>query len=310
MSTAPTSIAPVSAGSAIKPQTLEEKVVWYYILGMYPLYFLGLLPFAATIVGLLAPAYVFFNWLRQPDDAPKQDRVRIPVGVWVWIAFMVVIQVTLIAAHVDFGMSDRVWRTSARMATKGFYVLTFFIIAGGCLNIRPQILYRATSIFCVQNLVASAIVYVWSRTGAESITYMPPLAGKTGGYPILLYLVEGGENRQWLFAPWAPALGFAAAIYLCLVYRDPNKWLRLLAILGVIAMVLGSGSRTGRVCLIAVPIFTWVLSNFLLRPGVQMLTGVGGFVAGVIGPQIFQFLKDYRASLDAERAGSTEVREA
>ncbi|NEQ16378.1 MAG: O-antigen ligase domain-containing protein, partial [Moorea sp. SIO3E2] len=69
----------------MKPQNFEEKVVFYYIISTYLLFFLGAQFVFAPALAWLLTFYLIKKLWQQTSDTPPEERIRIPIGVWVWI---------------------------------------------------------------------------------------------------------------------------------------------------------------------------------------------------------------------------------
>ncbi|HCF29387.1 MAG TPA: capsular biosynthesis protein, partial [Cyanobacteria bacterium UBA11049] len=74
------------------------------------------------------------------------------------------------------------------------------------------------------------------------------------------------------------------------------------------AMILGSGSRLGLICLIVLPIAHFVLIN-IARPTFQITAGVASFFLGAFGFQLLNALLDLKEQITAQRSESSRVRE-
>ena len=130
---------------AIHPENFEEKVIWNAIVWTFPFYLIGALYIVAPAMGWLMVIYLFKRFLDQDETTPECQRVRIPVGVWVWTISMIVMLIALWIGHADWNLGlSKTIKSSVGWA-KGWALMAVFPLIG-CLNIRPQIIYRATSI--------------------------------------------------------------------------------------------------------------------------------------------------------------------
>ncbi|HCF29386.1 MAG TPA: capsular biosynthesis protein, partial [Cyanobacteria bacterium UBA11049] len=217
----------------MKPQNLEEKVVWYYIIGTLLLYFLGAQYVAAPLMAYFLVYRLVRKWWTQTDETPIEERVRIPVGVWVWMGCISFVAIALVMSHLDFGYGNA---QIAKSLVNGF-LRTWALFAVfpliGCLNIRPQIIYRAICILCLQCLILVPITYVLHFAGIDPV-YGMGLLKKIGGnsynyYQVRLYIGAADGMRLYLFAPWAPALGLVANVFFWLSTQEADKRWRFLA---------------------------------------------------------------------------------
>ena len=90
-------------GLWMTPRSFEEAVVWYTIIGMNVLYFMGL-PFILVPVmsWILFGRLVWLLWC-QSDATPPEERIHIPLSLWLWTAGILVIGVALVMGHFDWG---------------------------------------------------------------------------------------------------------------------------------------------------------------------------------------------------------------
>ncbi len=294
----------------IHPQNFEEKAVWYYLLWTYPLFFLGLHPILTSVLGWGLGLYVGLKFWMQTDQTPARDRLRIPIGVWIWAIGMGIVEIALIKGHVNFDYSPvEILKSTFTSFIKGWALFVLFPLIGSCLNIRAALLARGVCILSVQSLFVIGYCTISNLAKIPLPSYAPPL-GRIGGVTrVFLSSTDNylNETRLSLFTPWAPALGLLGIVFACVAYLDSNWIWRLLGVTGAVAMLWTSGSRTGQICLFAVPIFSLVLST-ISRPAVQIATGCGAFLAGIWGPPIYTYFRDLAHAIDQKRAVSSEAR--
>ena len=296
----------------MKPQNLEEKVVWYSLIGTYVFYFLGAQYILVSVIAWLLTLYLGKKLWNQTENTPIEEKVTIPFSVWVWIISMLVMEVALIMAHIDFDLGvGKIITSSINWSRTWAYMALFPLI--GCLNIRPQLLYRAVCIICLQSLIFILICYLAFTLHLPPNLYTSPLH-LIGGNDVTLYKValygfeeETNENRLQLFAPWPPALGMVADVYFFLACQESNKKWRLIGIIGSIAMIIVPFSRLAMLCLATVPLLTWFLVNFT-RPYIQITTGVVSFFVGIFAPLLFNFIQTFKEQFSNARPSSSRVR--
>lgn len=299
----------------MKPQNLEEKIVWYYITGTYVLYLLGLQHFLAPILAYFLAFYACKKLWEQPEDTPEDEKISIPFGVWVWIIFAVVMQIGIVASHLDFDMGlTRIIKSTINFSAKTWALFALFPFIGSCLKIRPELLYRASSILGLQSLILTPISMLAGQLHLPQVLYTSPLykIGAAGEVPYAVYLygsqADTAETRLFLFAPWAPALALVGCIYFFLSSKDPNKKWRWIGMISYAIVVFASASRLGSLVMIVIPPAIWCLSNFLINPTLQITTGAISVVAGFFGQRLYTTLKDFKDGLDAQRSDSSYVR--
>ncbi len=294
----------------LKPQNLPEALVWYCIIGTYLLYLLGALYVCATLLASFLTFYLIRKWWIQTEETPADERISIPISVWVWIVAVLVVEFALIVAHMNFDLGmGQILKSSFSWYRSLSFLALFPLI--GCLKIRPQIIFRAICIFCIQSLFVVIIGFIAQLIKFPIFSYVSPLksfGGVSDSYTVyLFYVLDENQPRLQLFAPWPPALGLAGTIYFFLARQEVNKKLKMLGMIGAVAMILGSVSRLAIICLPIVASLTWLLTN-LARPWLYLSLGTVSVFAGILSPTLLQFLSDIKDQLNQARSGSSEVR--
>lgn len=294
---------------AIKPQNLPEKLIWYYIICTYPIYYLGGQYVLAPLLGYGLALYLFWQWWNQTALTPLEERITVPFTVWLWIAGMLVIELALIVGHLNFDLGlGKIISSSVNRWLRTWTLFPIFMLLGS-LKIRPQLIYRAVCILCIQSLV---MVLIASIIRMPEVIYTSPLQIFGGGefYNVYIFgslLDNGTEFRLVLFTPWAPALGLVANIYFFLARQEEDLKLRWLGMVGAVAMIVGSVSRLAIICLPLVGFLSWLLSN-ISRPLTQLLTGLVIFSGGFLGPTIINTMQTAKEQISQSRPGSSRVR--
>ena len=287
----------------MKPQNLPEKLVWYYIICTYLVYFLGAQFVLAPLLAYFLTIYLLWKWWKQTKETPTEKKIVIPLSVWVWIAAMLAIEVALIVGHLDFNYGlSRIIKSSLSYWLRTWALLALFPLAGS-LNIRPQIIYRAACILCLQSLIIIPFIYFLSPY-FPSVLYVSPLKLFGGsGYAYMITDMLQNKSRLTLFAPFSPTLGLAVNIYFCLVSQESHKKWRVVGMVGAVAMIVLTSSRTAIICLPFVLVSVWFLTNFA-RPWVQAGTGIFCFLVGIFSPIVISSLETLK-----ELFNSNQLRE-
>jgi len=298
----------------MKPQNFEERLIWYFIICTYGIYVLGvLLPFNSLL------AWVLFFYLckklwSQQGDTPVEKRISIPWVLWIWIISMSVMMITKIVAFTDFGMEKNDYIRGIIGWFMSWSLLALFLLVG-CLNIRPQLIYRAVCILCLQSLIIIPICYLAFQIHLPDPIYTSPAERifQTGElfYNVSFYSYSeyNNELRLALFAPWPPAIGIVGNLYFCFALREPDKKWRWIGITGGLAMCVVSGSRLGFLALPGVSLVVWILTNFW-RPTVQMGGGILFFVSGIFSSLLLRVATDFKDAVLGARSESTKIRKA
>lgn len=298
----------------IKPRNFEEKVVWYTITWTYGLYVIGGLYLAAPVIAWVLFFYLCKKLILQNSRTPVEERVTIPFGVWVWIIGMIVMLVALFMGHFDYNLSNGEIIKSAIGWAKGWALLAIFPLIG-CLNIRPELLYRAGCNVCFQTLLVFPIFYIAYLARLPATLYVSPLQAVGGPGPdffaMNLYEIdpEAGSARWRLFTPWAPAVGFVANIYFIFAFQEKSQKWRWAGIMGSLLMCQVSASRLALLNLVVVSSLTGVLSQ-LTRPKMLMGLSFASPVIGLLAPSIIKTYQNFMDAFQAARAGSSRVRAA
>lgn len=294
------------------PVNIEERIVWYSMIGTYGFYLFGALyliaPVIAWLLFLIALQRLLF-WVITED---QRFCVHIPVSVAVWFMGMFVMFIALIVGHIenDYGIGTII-KSSIGWA-KGWALLALFLLVG-CLEIRPQLLYRAACVVCLQTVVlAPMFVFAWLY-GLPQVLYVSPLQAIGGPGPeffaVTLYEIDPGSgNPRWrMFTPWAPALGFVANIYFIFALNEKNLLWKLAGISGALLMIIMSGSRLALVGLIVVSVTCWGLSK-ILKPWMLWLAGIGSMLIGMLAVPLLSLAEQAVTAFRAARADSSRVR--
>ena len=298
----------------IQPQNFPERVVWYSMTWAYVSFLLGATYIVGSVVGWILFAYLLLKLWLQDESTPEAERIVIPGITWVWILGMLMMEVALIMGHLDYNLpTSQIIKSSIGWA-KGWALIALYPLAG-CLNIRPEIIYRAACVICFHTLVISPLLIVAPILHLPEVLYVSPLKAVGAGlgpsfFDVSLYNVDfDWQIRQRLFAPWGPALGFVANIYFTLAMREKNKKWRWYGIIGAVYLSQICKSRLAQVCIVSTPIFIFFLSR-LIRPYILILMGSSSVIAGIFSNNIINAIAAFWTSFKAKRADSSRVRAA
>ncbi len=299
------------ATQALSPESPEERIVWFGLTALYPLYLLGALYIAGPVIGwLLALRVLQRKWQQWRGDQPLQP---VPWPLRVWVLGMLLMLLSLVLGHLDYRLGAGQLIKSSIGWAKGWALLAIFPLAG-TLNIRPQLLFRAAMVVCRQTLwLAPLFIAAWLLRLPETL-YVSPLQAVGGPGPeffaLSLYEIDpqSGLPRWRLFTPWAPALGFVANIFFVFALAEKDRYWQRRGIFASILMVAMSQSRLGAVCLIAIAGLWWFMQRFS-APLSAFATAVLAYVFALVGPWLTTTLESSMEALKAARAASTRVRE-
>jgi hypothetical protein len=298
----------------MKPINAPERWIWYAMIGTYGFWLMGGLYIVGSVLGWVLLVYLIRQWWRQTPQTPPDQRLTIPWVVWVWVGGMVLMEVALIAGHLDFNLGVGLLIKSSIGWAKGWALLALFPLVS-CLPIRPQLLYRAACIIGLQTLILFPFFLLAYLLRFPEVPYVSPLKIVGGPGPeffaLNLYEIDpsNGLPRWRLFTPWAPALGMMGNIYFFLAMQETNRFWKLAGMVGAVFMCVVSVSRLAIVAIVAVLVFNWLLSQarqFWVWLGAGLVSLVGGWMA----PTLWNALETAQDRFRGARENSSRVREA
>jgi hypothetical protein len=298
----------------ISPETAEERIVWHSIRATYAFYIIGALYIVAPVIGWLLLLMLLKRFWHSGHCNPALPNGRLPLTIWLWIGGMLVMLLALIVGHLDFELGTGKTIKSTIGWAKGWALLAIFPLLG-CLDIRPQIIYRASMHVCLHTLLLLPLFIGAWLAGLPQTPYVSPLQVVGGPGPeffaLSLYELDPGTGSpRWrLFTPWAPALGFVANIFFIFALQEQNRRWYLTGIAGSVLMVVMSGSRLALLSLLIVWGSTWLIGR-LRSPLAPFVAALGSTFIGLIGVSLFDAIERFWQAFRAARANSTRVREA
>ncbi|WP_017720617.1 hypothetical protein [Kamptonema formosum] len=282
------------------------------MVGTYGFYAIGGLYVVAPVIAWILLFYLGKKLWEQTDRTPEEERISIPLGVWVWAIAMLVMELALVMGHLDYNLGLPATIKSSIGWAKGWALMAIFPLIG-CLPVRPQLIYRAACIVCYHTVLLAPIFILAQKLHLPPMLYVSPLrlVGGPGDefFSFNLYELEpdSGAPRWRLFTPWAPAVGFVANIYFFFALQEKEKKWRWFGIAGSILMCLMSKSRLALLCLPVVACVTSLLSN-LSQPVLLILMGLGSTFAGFAAPAILDGISVFWDKFKSARAASSRVR--
>jgi hypothetical protein len=297
----------------MSPNNLPEKLIWYYITWNYLIYLMGAQFILAPLMAWFLLGYLIVKWWFQDENTPLSEQIYLSTSSLIGIAAMLVVAITFVIGSLDFEES---YYVIARNFFNGWVrmwsLLVIFPLIGH-LNIRPQIIFRAVSIFCSQSLILVVLFWIIAfMTGGYSFNYISPLY-KFGGllnyYTVIIgNWVDVNEWRVQMIAPWPPAMGLLANIYFFLVMQESDKKWKYLGMLGAVIMILSTFSRTAIIGLPLVYIFGLFIDK-IRNPLIFFSSGLAAFAFTVFVDPIIDFFTQFVAMFKKFRQGSTTARE-
>jgi hypothetical protein len=290
-------------------RTLEERVITWAIVMTWPIYLIGGLYILGAVLGWLLLGIAL---LRLYVEGPGCHH-RMPLIIGLWIGGMLMMEISLLAAHAQWSLGLGQTIKSTIGWAKGWALLALFPLLGAILKFRISIISRSCCKVAAQALIFMLITVVIYATGGPDTLFVSPLKAIGGPGPeyfeVRMFGInsESGLPRWFFFAPWAPAAGLVSCLMLplCLAENDP-RW-RILGVSGCFIMVLLCQSRAG------LPIFMIIVPmSFILRRSFSpwVLLAVATFVPLLIlvGLPLIESVLDLYQQVKESRPGSTRVR--
>jgi len=296
----------------LKPHNWPERLVWWSIICTYPIWVIGGLYVVGSVLSWLLLACLLIKILARIDHPEENEEISISPVIWLWIIGMIIMQVALIAGHVNFNLGTGMIIKSTIGWAKGWAALALYPLAGA-LPIRSSIPTRAICIVGFHTLLIMPLLYLTPNLGLPEVLYVSPLRAIGGPgnefFDVPLYEIDGstGDLRWRLFAPWGPALGFVGNVnfMICLQEKD-RKW-KILGIIGSILMCFVCKSRLAQLSIILIPTTTAIIAR-LRQPFMLITLGIVSYLGGIFATSILTAVSDYWEGFKGARAGSTRVR--
>lgn len=296
------------------PTNTEERIVWYSMVGTYVFYLFGALYIVAPVIAWILFAVALKRIVFWHLTADNRYFTPLPITVLIWFIGMFVMLIALIVGHItnNYGLGSIIKSTIGW--AKGWALLALFPLIG-CLNIRPELIYRAACNVCLQTLILVPIFVLAWLAGLPEVLYVSPLKAVGGPGPeffsVNLYEIDPGSGSpRWrLFTPWAPAVGFVANIYFIFALHEKNFFWKTVGLIGCLVMILMSGSRLALVAVVFVPVVAWGMS-MLARPLMLGLAGIGTALLGIVAVPMIVFAEQAMTAFREARIDSSRVRAA
>lgn len=299
--------------NSVKPENLPEAIVWYYMIGTYVLYLCGGQYLFTALMGSFLLFYLARQWWRQTPATPESEKVIVAPIAWAWLGTMVIVELALIVGHFNYDLGTGTIIKSSSHWYRTWAIFGIFPLVGH-LNIRPQIIYRAVCILCLQSIIVAVVGTGLDLIFGGEVVYVSPL--QVSGGDDLHYQVQLIQtlidNRLELFAPWSTSLGMVGNTYLLFAFQETNQKWRMIGIVGSIMMIIFSWSRLAIVSLFFVPMAIWFLSN-VIRPWMQFTVSIVCFLCGLFFAHVINLLNFFQEqvnSLRPDTKNSSSTREA
>ena len=230
-----------------------------------------------------------------------------------WLIGMAAMLAILLIGHAENDLDAAQTLKSAIGWAKGWALLAVFPLGGAVLGIRPEVVYRAVCKLGMQTLILLPLFLVAPIIGLPGELYVSPLQILGGSGPeffsVTLYTHDPVTHvaRWQFFAPWAPAAGMVAIVYMLCAIEERNLAWRFVGIGAALALAIFSQSRLALVAIAVVWPLAYALS-WRRRPTLWFAGGVAVLLAGVFAPQIAGLADQATSDFNGARADSSRVR--
>jgi hypothetical protein len=301
------------AAHRIRPENLEERLVYWAVLSTWGLWLLGATFVVFPMLGWLLAALAIARRLGWLPTAPNNHPRPSPIIVSAWLTGMALMLVALIVGHIDYEMSLPATVKSTLGWVKGWALFAVWPLVGAMTQIRARLVFRAFNMLGLQTLLITPLLIMSALVGLPDTFYVSPLQKIVGSeaifYTVGLHMPDSGMLgfRLRYFAPWAPAAAFFGVTAFVLAMNDRHPVWRAIGIAAAVSMCFFSLSRLALVAIPAVLLATWAAAN-MLRPAVLMTVVPLVVVATIMGETVHQVLLDAEAAFSGARADSSRVR--
>lgn len=292
--------------AGIRPQTPEERLIWWAIVGTWPFWLAGALYHALPLLAWALAALGGWRWL-------TRDRGVMPVGAIVWIGTSLVLLAALVAGHVDFELGPATLAKSLLGWVKGWALFAVLPIAGAFLVLRPAVVVRATAVLGAQTLAVGLVFCIAAVVELPGTLYVSPLVHAGGGDWSFFEVGPYQPDPGWLgfrlrfFAPWAPAAALVGATMAVLSAFDRDRRWAWIGMTAGLTMCILAQSRLGVVALATVAVLVPALSR-LRNPALWAVAAAVFLLAALAWETVAAAGEDAADVFAQARADSSRVR--
>ena len=298
------------AAPADHPQTAAERLISRTIAAAWLLWLVGGLYIAGPVIGWLLAALVFLELY-----LGRKSLAIVPATVWTWLIAMAAMLLILWVGHSNFSLGTGQTIKSSIGWAKGWALIALFPLAGAVLDIRLSVIARAVCRLGMWTLIILPLFLAAPFVGLPEMLWVSPLRVVGGPGPeyfaTILYTIEPGAGtpRWQFFAPWSPAAGMVAVIYVFIAAQEKDLFWRLAGIAGFLAIALLSQSRLALVAIAIVVPIAWAAAR--VDRGWLWWVGAGGaLILGLFGLELAAIIEQLASDFSSARADSSRVRAA
>jgi hypothetical protein len=295
--------------------TLPERIVSHAIVWTWGYYAFGALyvvgPVLAWTLAGLAALSLYLGPALRADLRPTGP---VPGLVWLWCAGMAVMLVALWGGHLGWNLGLGSTIKSSIGWAKGWALMALFPLAGAVLQIRREVLVRAT---CRLGLVTVCLLPVLAAApllGLPERVFTSPLKAVGGPGPeyftVYFYTLDPASwTPRWQFyAPWSPFAGLLGVVAVLFALEEKHRGWMAAGLLAGVAMILMSKSRMSLVALVGASVGPRMMPLMLKVWAWTAASALTASLAMAWVPLVAG-ITDAVAAFKGARADSTRVRE-
>ncbi|WP_279351945.1 O-antigen ligase domain-containing protein [Erythrobacter litoralis] len=240
---------------------------------------------------------------------------RITWPIVLWLIGMAAMLVILWAGHRNFSLGTGATIKSSIGWAKGWALIALFPFAGAILDIRLEVIARAVCRLGVWTWVMLPLFVAAPFIGLPEMLWVSPLKAVGGPGPeyfaTILYTKEPGVGtpRWQFFAPWSPAAGMVAVVYIFLAAQERDRWLKIVGISAFLMIAILSQSRLALVALALLIPIVWAIAR-VDRPSTWFLAAPAILLLGIFGNDLLILIEQLMNDFSSARADSSRVRAA
>ncbi len=301
------------ASSADHPQNPAERLIAAVIQSTWLLWLVGGLYIAGPALGWILAGMAAWALYSAPGRAPDARAASPDWVIHTWIAGMAAMLLILWIGHTTNALGLATTIKSTIGWAKGWALIALFPLAGAVLNIRLEVIARAVCKLGVQTLWLIPVFLLAPFVGLPETLWVSPLSVIGGSGPeyfaVTLYTLEPGSGvpRWQFFAPWSPAAGMIAVIYVILALQEKHLGWRTAGISAAVLIALLSQSRLALVALAVILPTIWALRH-ASRPALWLAAVPVILLAGIFGGALIDWAQQLVADFSSARADSSRVR--
>jgi hypothetical protein len=297
----------------LRPENLEERLIFWPLVLLWPLWATGLLLVTFSFVGWTVAGIAVARRLGWFPVTHNHVERPLPVIASAWLVGMAIMLVALIVAHIDYGYDSIKTIKSTIGWVKGWGLIGATVFAGSMAHVRPQLLFRAFNILGLQTALLTPFMVLIAVAGLPTVFYISPLAYVFG--PDELYYAVGFHSRDSgrfgfrlsYFAPWAPAAAFFGVIAFVFALFDKSAFWRYAGLTGALCMCLLSQSRLAVVAIPLIGFVLWMTAR-ITRPWLLAVMATTVVASMLFIDPLIEVARDLEAAFTGARADSSRVR--